>query len=270
MLAKEDRRAQQLISGKRPYQLLLPVALSTRSAIRELVRREFDIRLSIRGVGEYKARWGDTPQKAARRAQEHGYAALKDCLSVDYPKIKARAKRGSAEISWGDETAVRSDESRHHGYAPPGHAAIVKIPARRKSLSIIEAVTKQGKVRFMIYPSGLSPQQLIVIMQKLIKEAPRKVFLILDSLNVHKAKVLREWLEEYANRIDVYYLPPYSPELNPSEYFNGDLKGEIQRDVPPKDLTDLKRTVLSTSRRIQKTPGFERAHFKHRNIQYAA
>ena len=135
---------------------------------------------------------------------------------------------------------------------------------------MIAAVTNQGKVRFMIYPGGLSPERLIVFMQRLIKDAPRKVFLILDNLNVHKAKVVREWLEEHAHRIEVFDLPPYSPELNPSEYANGDLKGEIQRGVPPKDVTDLKPTMVSTSHRIQKYPGHVRAYFKHRHIKFAA
>ncbi|HEY0942303.1 MAG TPA: IS630 family transposase [Steroidobacter sp.] len=268
--AKEERRAQTLICGKYPDQLSLPFALWTRAAIRELIRKEFDIRLSIRGVGEYVARWGYTPQKAARRAYERDDAAVKDWLSIEYPKIRARAKRQNAEICWGDETGVRSDESRHRGYAPPGQTPIVKIPARRRSLSMIAAVTNQGKVRFMIYPGGLSPQRLIEFMRRLIKDAQRKVFLILDNLNVHKAKRVREWLEENAHRIEVFYLPPYSPELNPTEYFNGDLKGEIQRGRPPKDVKDLKRTMLSHSRRIQKSPTRVRAYFKNKNIRYAA
>jgi len=268
--AKEERRAQQLICGKCPDQLQMPFALWTRLAIRELIRKEFGIRLSIRGVGEYLARWGYTPQKAARRAYERDDAAVKDWLTIEYPKIRALAKRENAEICWGDETGVRSDESRHRGYAPPGQTPVVKIPARRKSLSLIAAVTNQGKVRFMIYPGGLSPERLIVFMQRLIKDARRKVFLILDNLNVHKAKTVREWLAEHRDRIEVFYLPPYSPELNPTEYFNGDLKGEIQRGLPPKDVKELKRTMLSHSRRIQKSPQRVRAYFRHRNIKYAA
>jgi transposase len=270
LTAKEERRAQQLICGKFPDQLSLPFALWTRVAIRELIRREFDVRLSVRGVGEYVARWGYTPQKAARRAYERDDAAVKDWLTIEYPKIKARAKRENAEISWGDETGVRSDESRHRGYAPPGHTPIIKIPARRKSLSMIAAVTNQGKVRFMIYPGALSPQRLIVFMRRLIKDARRKVLLILDNLNVHKAKAVRDWLGEHADRIEVIYLPPYSPELNPSEYFNGDLKGAIQRGIPPKDVKDLKQTMLSHSRRIQKSPDRVRAYFKNKHIRYAA
>jgi len=135
---------------------------------------------------------------------------------------------------------------------------------------MIAAVTNQGKVRFMIYPGDLSPQRLIVFLQRLIKDARRKVILILDNLNVHKAKAVRDWLAEHTDRIEVCYLPPYSPELNPSEYFNGDLKGAIQRGIPPKDVKDLKRTMLSHSRRIQKSPARVRAYFKNRHIQYAA
>ncbi len=268
--AKEERRAQQSICGKCPDQLQMPFALWTRLAIRELIRKEFGIRLSIRGVGEYLARWGYTPQKAARRAYERDDAAVKDWLTIEYPKIRALAKRENAEICWGDGIGVRSDESRHRGHAPPGQTPVVKIPARRKSLSLIAAVTNQGKVRFMIYPGGLSPERLIVFMQRLIKDARRKVFLILDDLNVHKAKTVREWLVEHRDRIEVFYLPPYSPELNPTEYFNGDLKGEIQRGLPPKDVKELKRTMLSHSRRIQKSPQRVRAYFRHRNIKYAA
>jgi len=119
LTAKEERRAQQLICGRCPDQLSLPFALWTRAAIRELIRQQFDIRLSIRGVGEYVARWGYTPQRAARRAYERDDAAVKDWLSIEYPKIKARAKRENAEISWGDETGVRSDESRHRGLHRP-------------------------------------------------------------------------------------------------------------------------------------------------------
>ena len=175
-----------------------------------------------------------------------------------------------AEICWGDETGVRSDESRHRGYAPCGQTPIIKIPARRRSLSLIAAVTNQGKVRFMIYAGGITPQRLILFMRRLTKDAKRKVFLILDNLNVHKAKPVKDWLAANAKRIEVFYLPPYSPELNPSEYFNGDLKGAIQRGIPPRDQSELKRTILAQSRRIQKSPDRVRKYFEHELIRYAA
>lgn len=268
--AKDERAAQRLICGKFPDQLQLPFALWTRVAIRELIRVRFGVKLSVRGVGEYLARWGYTPQKAARRAYERDDEAVKLWLQREYPKIVARAKREKAEICWGDETGVRSDESRHRGYAPRGQTPVIKIPARRKSLSLIAAVTNQGKVRFMIYAGGITPQRLILFMRRLTKDAKRKVFLILDNLNVHKSRMVKDWLAANAKRIEVFYLPPYSPELNPSEYFNGDLKGAIQRDIPPRDHAQLKRTILTHSRRIQKSPDRVRKYFEHELIRYAA
>lgn len=268
--AKDERTAQRLIQGKFPDQLQLPFALWTRAAIRELIRVRFGVKLSIRGVGDYLARWGYTPQKATRRAYERDDAAVKRWLEDDYPKILARAKREKAEICWGDETGVRSDESRHRGYAPRGQTPIIKIPARRKSLSLIAAVTNQGKVRFMIYAGGITPPRLILFMRRLTKDTRRKVFLILDNLNVHKAKPVREWLETNAKKIEVFYLPPYTPELNPSEYFNGDLKGAIQRDIPARDQAGLKKQILGHSRRIQKSPARVRKYFGHEAIRYAA
>ena len=213
-------------------------------AIRELIRVRFGVKLSVRGVGEYLARWGYTPQKAARRAYERDDEAVKLWLQREYPKIVARAKREKAEICWGDETGVRSDESRHRGYAPRGQTPIIKIQARRKSLSLIAAVTNQGKVRFMIYAGGITPQRLILFMRRLTKDAKRKVFLILDNLNVHKSRMVKDWLVANAKRIEVFYLQPYSPELNPSEYFNGDLKGAIQRNIR-RDHAELKRSPQS-------------------------
>ena len=215
--AKAGRRTQQLICGKCAYQLSLPFALWTRGAIRELVRRELGIRLSIRGVGDYVARWGYPPQKAARCAYKLNDAAAKGLLSIEYPKITARAKNGNAEIGCADETGVRSDETCHRGYEPPGRTPIVRIPVRRKSLPMIAAATNQCRVRFMIYPGGLSPERLIVFMQRLIKDARRKVFLIHGNLNMRKAGMVREWVGDHFDRIEVVYFPRYSPELNPTE-----------------------------------------------------
>jgi transposase len=268
--ARDERRARDLICGKFPDQLSLPFALWTRAAVRELIRVRFGVRLSIRGVGEYLARWGYTPQKAARRAYERDDAAVRAWLAVEYPRIVRRAKREGAEICWGDETGVRSDESRHRGYAPRGRTPIIRIPARRKSLSLIAAVTNQGKVRFMIYAGALTPRHLIVFLRRLIKDAGRKVFLILDNLNVHKARAVRAWLAAHRAAIEVFHLPPYTPELNPSEYFNGDRKSAVQRDIPPRDQADLKHKLLGHSRRIQKSPARVRKYFEHPAIRYAA
>lgn len=103
-----------------------------------------------------------------------------------------------------------------------------------------------------------------------MKEVDRKAYLILDNLNVHSAKPVREWLAKHAERIEVFDLPPCSPELNPTETFTGDQNGEIQSGIPPKHVTGLKRTVLRHPRRIQESPARVRASFKNCRVRHAA
>lgn len=266
----DERAAQRILCGKFPDQLTLPFALWTRPAIRALVRAKFGVDLSVRAVGDYCARWGYTPQQASRRAYEQDETAVQHWLQTEFPKIRARAKREGAELSWGDETGVRSDRVRPRGYAPRGRAPLVRIPARRNSVSLLAAVTNQGAVRFMVYRGALTTRHRIVFMQRLIRAAGRKVFLILDHLNVHKAKAVRDWVAAHRDEIEVFYLPSYSPERNPSEYFNGDLKGSLARDVPASDAADLHAKVHRHARRIQRNAQRVANYFRHPLIAYAA
>jgi transposase len=267
---QQERQVQDWVCRRCPDQLQLPFALWTRKAIQMLVAQKCGVRLSIRGVGEYLARWGYTPQKPIRRAYERNEAQVKMWLQAQYPRIKRRAKLENAEIYWGDETGLRSDESRHRGYSPRGRTPVVQLPARRKSLSLISAITNQGKVRFMIYPGALRPKTLVKFMSRLIRDAPRKVYLILDNLNVHKSREVRLWLEAHRAQIEVFYLPPYSPDLNPDEYLNGDLKRAVHQDVAPKDALQLKLIAQRHLRVIQRARRRVRNYFKHDSIRYAA
>jgi transposase len=235
-----------------------------------LFRTKFGVAMPIRTVGLYLERWGLTPQRPTRRAYERDDAAVERWLRVEYPKIARRAKKEGAEICWGDETGVRSDQSRHRGYAPQGKTPVLRIPVRRSSLSVISAVTNQGTVRFMIYKGALNPDILLRFLKRLIRGRERRIFLILDNLRVHKARKVSEWVKRNASRIQIFFLPPYSPELNPDEYLNGDFKRGVYSGVPPRDATDLKRKALSQLRSIQKSPDRVRGYFKHPAIRYAA
>lgn len=270
LTSKQEAQALRWICGRYPDQLRLPFALWTRRAVQELFRAKFDVSMPIRTVGLYLERWGLTPQRPSRRAYERDDAAVEKWLRVAYPRIARKAKEEGAEISWGDETGLRSDESRHRGYAPRGKTPILRIPVRRTSLSVISALTNQGTVRFMTYKGALSPEILLRFLRRLVRSCPRRSFLILDNLKVHKARKVTAWVARHASRIQLFFLPPYSPELNPDEYLNGDFKRGVYTSVPPRDLADLKRQALSQLRSIQRSPQRVRAYFEHPAIRYAA
>ena len=122
----------------------------------------------------------------------------------------------------------------------------------------------------MLYRETMNHKVLIRFMRRLIKESSRKIFLILDNLRVHHAKKVREWLSEHSDEIEVFYLPSYSPELNPDEYLNCDLKDGVHRGVPSKSRKELEKQTLSHMRKLQKSPKRVKKYFKHPRISYAA
>lgn len=270
LTSRQEAQALRWVCGRYPEQLRLPFALWTRRAVQELFRSRFDVAMPIRTVGLYLERWGLTPQRPSRRAYERNDGAVEHWLHLEYPKIARKAKELGAEINWGDETGLRSDESRHRGYAPRGRTPILRIPVRRSSLSVISALTNQGTVRFMIFKGALSPEILLRFLKRLIHGRKRAIFLILDNLRVHKARKVAAWVEANASRIQIFFLPPYSPELNPDEYLNGDFKRGVYTGVPPRDAAELRRQAISQLRSIQKSPNRVRAYFEHPAIRYAA
>jgi transposase len=266
----QAKEIQKLICDKSPDQLKLAFALWTRKAVQGLILQRFQIVMPIRTVGDYLQRWGFTPQKPAKRAYEQQPAAVKKWLDEEYPAIASKAKEEQADIYWGDETGVRNDCQHGRSYAPKGKTPVLRLPAKRISLNMISALTNQGKVRFMIYKENMTAQVLITFMQRLVKDAPRKVFLILDNLKVHHAKLVQEWLAEHREQIEVFYLPSYSPELNPDEYLNCDLKDGVHSAPPTRTENTLREKVTSHMRKLQKLPERIVKYFKHPSIAYAA
>lgn len=268
--ASQELEIQKLITDNTPDQLKLTFALWTRQAVQEIIQSEIGLRMPIRTVGEYLNRWGFTPQKPLKQAYEQRPAAVQKWLKEDYIELTQRAKQEGAEIHWGDETGIRSDSQHGRSYAPKGKTPVIRLSAKRTSINMISSITNQGKVRFMIYKEKMRAQVLIKFMKQLIKGSRRKIFLILDNLRVHHAKLVKKWLEKHLKEIEIYYLPSYSPELNPDEYLNCDLKAGVHSKPPSRSQEHLIKKVRSHMIKLQKLPARVSRYFKHRKIAYAA
>lgn len=190
--AQEDE-VQRCIIDKMPDQLKLSFALWTRQAVVELIKLRFGITMPIRTVGHYLKRWGFTPQKLTKRSYEQRPEEVRTWLEEEYPAIQERAKAENAEIHWGDETGVRSDSQHDRSYAPKGSTPVVRLSAKYTAVNMISTVTNQGLVRWMIYDGTLNAQVFIKFLKRLVRGAQgRKIFLILDNLKVHHAKIVKE------------------------------------------------------------------------------
>ena len=268
--AKQEKEIRDMIIDKMPEQLKLPFGLWTRKAIVELVKRQYNIKIAIRTMGTYLKRWGFSPQKPKKRAYEQNSKSVQKWLTENYPVIVKKAKAENAEIHWGDETGIRNTSQYGRSYAPVGQTPTKTTMAKRISLNMISTVTNQGKVRFMTYNGTMNAQRFIVFLKRLIKGANKKIFLILDNLRVHHSKLVKQWIDENTDKIELFYLPSYSPEINPDEYLNNDLKSGIGLKQSPKNEKQMKSNVKSHMIFLQKNPERVARFFHHKSIKYAA
>jgi transposase len=237
----EEQKIRKCLIDRCPDQLKLPFALWTRQAVQELIKRLFGIEMTLVSVGRYLKSWGFTPQKPIRRAYERNDERVRIWLEEEYPSIAAKAKHENAEIHWGDETGLRSDDVNGRSYAPQGKTPVQRVKGTPEKINMISTVTNRGQMRFMFYKQTMTAQLLMKFIKRLIRSSERKIFLILDNLRVHHSKVLKEWLVENKAFVEVFYLPSYSPDLNPDELMNSDLKSSLSQKPESKQKGELEK-----------------------------
>lgn len=269
--AQQELLIQQTICDKRPEQLKMDFALWSRVAVMELIKDKCGICLSVRGVGKYLQRWGFTPQKPIKKAYEQRPEAVQAWLDEQYPAIEAKAKAEGAEIHWGDETALVNTDVRGRSYAPAGKTPVAfAVGGTRQKLSMIATVTNQGKTRWMIIDEAFNSDRLIEFLGALIKDAGRKVFLILDNLRVHHSKPVKAWVADRTEQIELFYLPSYSPELNPEERLNSELKQALGSKVPARTKAKLKAAASEHMQALEQSPERVKKYFRDPRVKYAA
>jgi transposase len=255
---------------KNPLQLQLPFGLWTRGQIQTLLYRKFGVRLSLASIGRLLAQLGLTCQKPLFRAFQQNPSLVERWLKKEYPRIRAMARKARAEVFFGDESGVRSDFHSGTTWAPRGETPVVRVTGQRFSLNMISAVSPRGSLRFMIVRGGVGAREFIRFLKRLMHGMRRPVFLIVDGHPSHRAKIVTKYVESLRGRLKLFFLPPYSPELNPDELVWNDVKNNGVGRMLVKNPVDLKRAVVGRLRFLQKTPARVRTFFQSPETRYAA
>lgn len=260
---------QRLLRTHQPEELGIAAPLWSRRAVADLIRREFDLCLAVRTVGRYLRRWGFTAKRPRRHARDQDPEEVRQWLEETYPAIERRASAEGAEIHWGDEVGVAADQHPAYGYAPKGEAATMDVPDSHIRANQISTITNSGVVRFMTYTRTMTAALFLVFLDRLLRSTTGKVFLIVDRLRAHMTPAVGEWLAAHRERIEVFYLPRYAPELNPDEYLNNDLKRQVNEAGLPHDKGEVRSRIQGFMRRLLHLPEHVMSYFCHPSVQYA-
>lgn len=259
-----------LIRDRHPEQLKLPFVLWTAEAVQQLIHRRFKLHVSGRTVRRYLSRWGFTPQKPVRRAYERDDAAVQHWLQKEYPAIRKAAKREKALIYWADRMGVRSDHQAGRSYAPRGKTPVIPGTGQRFGCNVFSAITNRGHLDFMVFKKSFTAPVFLRFLRRLIKQTCRKIFIIVDRHPVHRSKKVREWLNNNASRIRLFFLPGYSPDLNPDEMVNQDVKTNAVGRKRAHNRGQLMRHVRQYLVCRRQQPDIVMRYFHEISVLYAA
>jgi transposase len=270
LTVQQEKKVSELIQTKNPDQLKLECCLWTREAVIQIIKNRFKVRLSLTSVGRLLRSQGFTVQRPKKRAYEQKSEDVKKWIDKVYPEIERAAKSEKATIYWGDEMGLRSDDQRGRGYSLKGKTPVVEVPGRRFGCNVISILSNRGKLFYMVYRGRFNAKLFIEFLNRLLRTIDRKIFLIIDGHPVHKSKLVRDYVLENSKRLRLIILPPYSPELNPDEMLNQDVKSNAFRESRSKNQEEMIKQVSSYLRSCQKQPEKVQRYFQAESVKYAA
>jgi transposase len=272
--ALSERQQQEVITLVRettPDELGLAGFLWTRDAVAELIAQRYGVWLARTTAGRYLRGWGFSPQKPQRRALEQNPVAVARWLDEEYPAIRAQARQEGGVVLWLDEMGVRSDAAAGRSWAPVGQTPVIKRTGKRFRVNMLSAISNQGLLRFRLFVGSFNGPVFIDFLRRLLRDCQgRKVHLIVDGHPVHRAKLVSAWVGRHAEQIELHFLPGYSPELNPVELLNHDVKANAAGRRRPRSAGELRDELHGYLRRRQRQPAVLVRFFDHPTTRYAA
>jgi transposase len=267
---EQGTHLQQILDTKSPGDVGIAAPLWNRRAVRDLILKEYGIRMPLRSVGEYLRRWGSTAKKPSRHAHKQDPEEVKAWLEQTYPAIEKQAQKEGAAIFWCDETGVAADEYPGCGYARAGQRATMEVPDPHINMNVVSGISNVGQLRFVTYSKTMTAVRFIAFLKHVLDRVPGTIFVIVDGLRAHETDAVVKWVAEHEERLAVFYLPAYSPELNPAEYLNNDLKGNVHDAGLPKDCSTLRSRIQRFLHTVLKLPEHVMSYFLHPRVNYCA
>jgi len=265
---KTEEEIKRQITQTTPEQQGLSASLWSRTAVQEFIEHKYDIYIPLRTISTYLQRWGMTCQRPYNKSYSQNPKSVKEFKDEIFPEIAKRAKQENALILFGDETGINNQEYYQRGFSPKGKTPFVRLPSKREKINMISVIGFNGHCEFMCYECTMTQQLLIEFMERLLLTFNSKIFLVLDNLKVHHGKMVKSWAEEHKERIELFYFPSYSPDFNPDEYLNHNLKREIHSGKIPHTKEDITVKTVNYMLGLETNPERVNSFFRHTKLDY--
>ena len=265
---EQEKEIRQILIDKNPEQMKLSFMLWTRAAVCQLIQDKYGIAITLRNMSEYLKRWGMTCQRPTKKAYFQDNVKLNTFMHETYPKIVKQAKKEDAVIMWGDETGINNQEYHVRGFSPKGVAPEIASFSKMEKINMISAIDNYGSCRFMCYDENMTQQLFIEFLERLVHDSDRKVLFIVDNLKVHHGKIVKDWLDKHKTELELFFTSPYSPEINPDEYLNHNLKQDVHSGIIPHTKETIRKKVEKYMHSLQEDANKVKSLFNHKKLVY--
>ena len=268
LTARQKLQVRRWINGKDPRQYGFDFGLWTRRIVAELIQTRCGITVSVTAVGRLLYELEITPQKPLRRAYERDPAAIEKWKTVDYPRLRKRAKLRGADIFFEDEAGVRSDQILGRTWGLRGQTPEVPTSGRRQSVNAISAVSARGAFWYETYTDRLNAPRFIELLRHFMRGRKRPVLLVLDGHPAHRAKLVAKYVQSLRGRLELHFLPGYAPDLNPDEFVWNHVKRQGVSKKPLRKGESLHTRVEADLATIKARPALVRSFFCAPSVAY--
>ena len=265
---QQTRQLWRCLVGHDPRQYQFDFALWTRAIVGDLIREKFGVEMTPQGIGKLLRRLGLSPQRPLYRAYQQDPDAVRRWKLEEFPAIRAQARAEGAEVYFGDEAGVRTDHHAGTTWAPVGQTPVLEVTGERTSVNMISAVSPRGSLHFEVFTGGCNASVFVGFLTKLTHDASGPVFLILDNATFHKSPAVKEYVASLDGRLKLFFLPSYSPELNPDEWVWKNVKHDDVKRRGIQRGSDLFEIVTRALERLQQLPGTIQGFFRDPSLAY--
>jgi transposase len=266
---QQKMKVRKWILGKDPRQYGFDFGLWTRRIVAELIQIHMGITLGLTAVGRLLASLNITPQKPLRRAYERDPEAVQEWLTNTYPKLRRRARRLGGTIFFLDEAGFSSEPSLGKTYGLKGHTPVVNTTGQRQKVSAISAVSAKGGFWSQVYTGMFNASRFVEFLKDFRKGGRGKVLLVVDGHPSHHANLVKRYVEETRGMLELHFIPPYAPDLNPDEFVwqyaktNGIAKKPLQQNESLRERIEMDLAAIKLK------PALVRSFFKAPSVAYA-
>jgi len=265
---KQKQQVKRWILGKDPRQYGFDFGLWSRRIVQQLIQEKMGIEFCLTSVGKLLASMNITPQKPLRRAYERDPVAVALWEKETYPQLKQRAKRLGAKIFFSDEAGFQSDPVLGRTYGLKGHTPVVTTSGQRQSLNVISAVNARGEFWAVTYTGKLNAESFVVFLQNFMSSQRGKIFLVVDGHPAHKANAVKSYIQSLKGRLELHFLPPYAPDLNPDEFVWSYMKNNGVSKKPLKKNESLQSRIDQDLNGIKGNRKLVQSFFQAKSVAY--